>query len=104
MPWVSMPRRSARTRQSAMVVARSEGTPLCVRMLVVKAWAWVGEMRVVGEGSVAMGFGWVEFYGEWILLIFVLETRVGYRKPVQYQMRIGKSTLGSGSKSLASYL
>lgn len=58
MPWVSTPRRSARTRASAMRLARSEGTPLARRMECTTACAEAGVMRVtVLAGTTILGNG-----------------------------------------------
>lgn len=52
VPWVSTPRRSARTRHEAIVEAFSGDTPLAVRMVWVKVWAVVEGICFFG------GSGW----------------------------------------------
>lgn len=54
VPWVSTPRRSARTRHEAIVEACSGGTPLAVRMVWVKVWAVVEEICFFGGWSMVV--------------------------------------------------
>ena len=75
VPWVSMPRRSARTRHEAIVEACSGGTPLAVRMVWVKVWAVV-------EGICFFGGGW-----SMVVVVSIVEYIV-VRRPMQVDKRI----------------
>ena len=50
MPWVSTPRRSAATREVAIIVAFSGGTPLASRREVAKERAFDGVTKSLGDG------------------------------------------------------